>query len=151
MVSPVCATPEYLEQYGKPDTPDELVNHKCLLLAMPGFNRSNWKFTDKQGHTKEVVVKEFLCTSNAIALKQCVLAGMGITLQAGWMVGRELRDGSLIDLFPDHDVTAALDEAAAWVLYPSRNYVPQKVRVFVDFFKEKFQAGAPWDQSARGN
>ncbi|PSP07763.1 MAG: hypothetical protein BRC54_03660 [Cyanobacteria bacterium SW_7_48_12] len=118
MVSPVCATPEYLEQYGKPDTPDELVNHKCLLLAMPGFTRSNWKFTDKQGHTKEVAVNEFLCTSNAIALKEN---------------------------------TAALDEAAAWVLYPSRNYVPQKVRVFVDFFKEKFQAGAPWDQSARGN
>jgi DNA-binding transcriptional LysR family regulator len=41
--------------------------------------------------------RETLRTSNAMALKQCALAGMGITLEARWMVGRELRARTLID------------------------------------------------------
>lgn len=146
MIARVCATPEYLRRHGRPATPDDLLHHRCLLLALPGFSRNNWKFTDGQGRTKEIAVNALLRTSNAMALKQCALADMGITLQARWMVGKELRDGRLIDLFPEYQVTAALDDAAAWLLYPSRTYIPQKVRVFVDFLRDKFKDGAPWDQ-----
>ena len=81
-----------------------------------------------------------------MALKQCALAGMGITLQARWMVGREIREGILIDVFPDYEVTAALDDVAAWLVYPSRKYVPQKVRVFVDFLRQQFKHGPPGDR-----
>jgi DNA-binding transcriptional LysR family regulator len=145
MVSRVCATPEYLARHGRPATPEDLAQHNCLVLAQPGFDRSRWKFTDINGRTREIAVPELLRTSNAVALKQCALAGMGITLQARWLVGRELRDGRLIDLFPGYEVTSALDEAAAWLLYSSRNYLPQKVRVFVDFLRQKFKDGPPWD------
>ena len=142
----VCATPMYLRRYGRPQTPDDVMQHHCLHLTQPGFTRSNWKFTDAEGRTTEIIVNGRLRTSNAMALKQCALAGMGITLQARWMVGKELRAGQLIDLFPNYHVTAALDDAAAWLLYPSRTYLPQKVRVFVDFLANKFKDGPPWDQ-----
>lgn len=142
----VCATPEYLAKHGRPKTPEDLTQHDCLLLALPGFTRSNWRFTDKKG-SREIAVKETLRTSNAIALKQCALNHMGIILQATWIVGRELREGTLVDLFPDHTVTAATSDAAAWAVYPSRNYTPQKVKVFVEFLKEKFRQGAPWAQT----
>jgi DNA-binding transcriptional LysR family regulator len=145
MVARVCASPAYLRAHGRPHTPAELAEHRCLALALPGFSRSHWKFTDSEGRTTEVAVRETLRTSNAMALKQCALAGMGITLQARWMVGRELRAGSLLDLFPDYAVTAALDEAAAWLLYPSRTYVPQKVQTFVAFLREQFRHGPPGD------
>jgi DNA-binding transcriptional LysR family regulator len=146
MIARVCATPQYLRVHGTPETPDDLIRHRCLLLALPGFTRANWKFTDAQGRSKEITVNALLRTSNAMALKQCALAGMGITLQARWMVGKELREGSLVDIFPEYQVTAALDDAAAWLLYPSRTYIPQKVRVFVDFLIKKFKHGPPWDQ-----
>jgi DNA-binding transcriptional LysR family regulator len=146
MISRVCATPQYLKEYGTPQTPPELINHRCLLLALTGFSRSNWKFTDKEGGVQEIVVGEYVRTSNAMALKQCALAGMGITLQAKWMIGRELKEGKLVDLFPDYEVTAAIDDAAAWLLYPSREYLPLKVRVFVEFLKQKFKNGSPWEQ-----
>ncbi|MBC8161635.1 MAG: LysR family transcriptional regulator, partial [Roseiflexaceae bacterium] len=115
MVARVCATPTYLRAHGHPQTPEELAHHRCLLLALPGFSRSNWKFTDTTGQTTEIMVNALLRTSNAMALKQCALAGMGITLQARWMVGREIRAGTLVDVFPDYEVTAALDDAAAWL------------------------------------
>jgi len=146
MEARVCATPAYLRAHGQPRLPAELAQHRCLVLALPGFSRSHWKFTDTVGQTTEVSVSETLRTSNAMALKQCALAGMGITLQARWMVGRELRAGTLVDLFPDYTVTAALDEAAAWLLYPSRTYVPLKVQAFVAFLREQFRHGPPGDR-----
>lgn len=150
MEARVCAAPAYLRAHGHPRTPAELAEHRCLVLALPGFSRSHWKFTDAQGRASEVAVSEALRTSNAMALKQCALAGMGITLQARWMVGRELRAGALVDVFPDHTVTAALDAAAAWLLYPSRTYVPQKVQAFVAFLREQFRDGPPGDRPAPG-
>jgi DNA-binding transcriptional LysR family regulator len=41
----------------------------------------------------------------------------------------------LVHLFADHDVTATDFETAAWVLYPSRAYLPLKTRVFIDHLK----------------
>lgn len=146
MEARVCASPAYLRTHGHPRTPGELANHPCLVLVLPGFSRSHWRFTDRAGQTTEVAVHELLRTSNAMALTQCALAGMGITLQARWMVGRELRARTLIDLFPDHRVTAALDDAAAWLLYPSRTYVPLKVQAFVAFLREQFRHGPPGDR-----
>lgn len=151
MVSSVCAAPAYLERYGRPVEPKDLEQHRCLLLALSGFARNSWKFTDRAGNRQEISINEFLRTSNAMALKQCALSGMGIILQGRWVVGRELHEGSLVDLFPDYEVTAALDDAAAWALYPSRSFVPQKVRVFVDFLKSKFRNGAPWEQKPQSS
>jgi len=149
MISKICASPSYIEAHGQPRAPQDLEGHKCLQLAMPGFG-ARWRLRDRKGTVTDVPVQGPLRTSNAIALKQCALAGMGIVLQARWIVGRELREGSLVDLFPDHDVTAANFEApAVWLLYPSRAYLPLKVRVFADFLKEKFKNAPPWDTPTR--
>jgi DNA-binding transcriptional LysR family regulator len=55
----------------------------------------------------------------------------------------ELRKGILVELFPDYHATASEFDVAAWMLYPSRSYLPRKVRVFADFLKERFRAGPP--------
>jgi DNA-binding transcriptional LysR family regulator len=41
-----------------------------------------------------------------------------------------------IRLLQDYDVTATDFSTAAWLVYPSRAYVPLKVRVFIDFLKQ---------------
>lgn len=146
MVTRVCATPEYLHRFGQPKSPTDLKNHNCLVLGYRGFHRNQWRFISKNTHKVDTVqVNEYLRTSNAMALKMCAMAGMGITLQARWMIGRELKEESLTDLFPQYHVSAALSDPAAWILYPSRNFVPRKVRVFLDYLKDKFKNGPPWD------
>lgn len=146
LIARVCATPAYLRHYGRPETPAALAQHRCLLLDLPGFSRNTWTFIDAEDQKTEVVVTAVLRSSNALVLKQCGLAGMGVMVQARWMVGSELRTEELIDLFPAYTVTAALDDAAAWLVYPSRSYVPQKVKVFVDFLRQHFRHGPPGDQ-----
>ncbi len=60
---------------------------------------------------------------------------MGLALLPNWLIDEDLRTGTLIDVFPDYDVTATNFSTAAWLVYPSRAYIPLKVRVFIDFLK----------------
>jgi hypothetical protein len=62
------------------------------------------------------------------------------------MVEGELRVGALVDRLPDYTMSAALDDAAAWLVYPSRSYVPQNVEVLIDFLRQQFRHGLPGDR-----
>lgn len=144
LVMRACASPAYLARRGRPAGPAELAGHDCLVLAMPGFG-SRWRFRATDGSVEEVSVAARVTTSNGVALKRFALAGMGVSLQSRWTGGRELRTGELVDLFPDFEATASSFDNAMWVIYPSRAYLPLKVRAFVDFLKDKFRNGPPWD------
>ena len=148
MVSVVCASPGYLSRRGRPRAPGDLPDHDCLLFPMPGWS-TRWRFRDSQGRISEAPVNARLTISNALALGQCALAGMGLSLLPRWIIGRELYDGSLVDVFPDHEVTATDFDTAAWLLYPSRSYLPLKVRAFVDFLEQTFHRGAPGESPTR--
>ena len=131
----VCASPSYLAYHERPHAPEDLAQHACLLFALPDF-RSRWRFRDKHGAVQEVPVHGDVTVLNALALRECALAGMGPVLLAHWLVDTDIAEGRLIDLFPDHRVTATDFDTAAWLLYPSRAYLPNKVRVMLDFLKE---------------
>lgn len=148
MRSRVCASPEYLARHGRPSEPADLAAHHCLLLDMPGFG-NRWLFHDKAGDEIHVDVEGRIKTSNAIALKQLALAGSGIILQGDWIIGRELEEGTLIDLFPSHDATASYFDNAAWTLRPSRSHEPAKTRVFLSFIHRAFATGPPWARDDR--
>jgi DNA-binding transcriptional LysR family regulator len=131
----VCASPQYLTQSGHPNSPSEIDRHNCLLFPLTGF-RSKWRFKHPDRSETEVFVRGHTIISNAIALQQCAMAGMGLALLPNWLVGDDLRDGRLVDVFPSYEVTATEFGTAAWLVYPSRAYVPLKVRVFIDFLKQ---------------
>lgn len=130
----VCASPAYLKTAPKLWAPPDLSRHSCLLFPYPGY-RSQWRFRAKSGEVIEVPVHGTVTISNALALHRAALDGLGPVLLADWLVGNDLQRGSLVDLFPKHEATATDFDTAAWVLYPSRAYVPRKVRAFIDFLK----------------
>lgn len=131
----VCASPQYLQPKGKPQTPKELEQHNCLLFPLAGF-RSKWIFRNRRGSIQEIFVGGRTIISNAIALQQCAIAGMGVALLPDWLIDEDIRTGNLVNLFPDYEVTATDFNTAAWLVYPSRAYVPLKVQVFADQLKK---------------
>ena len=134
MLYRVCASPGYLRQQGKPDSPNAIANHNCLLFPLTGF-RSRWIFKNQQGQITTVSIQGRTVISNAVALQQCAIADMGIALLPHWLVDSSLAQGVLIDLFPDYQVTATEFDTAAWLVYPSRSYIPLKVLAFIDALK----------------
>jgi DNA-binding transcriptional LysR family regulator len=138
----VCASPEYLRARGRPKTPHHLERHDCLRHPVQGYS-ARWRFRKAQGDTFEVPILGRIVANSGAALVQSAIAGMGIVMLPRWLLADELRKGTLVELFADYRATASEFDVAAWMIYPSRSYLPRKVRVFADFLKEKFRAGAP--------
>jgi DNA-binding transcriptional LysR family regulator len=134
----VCASPAYVAGHGTPATPAQLVAHKCVVFDLPGF-RDRWLFRARNGDTTDISIASDLKVSSALAVRQCALDGLGPVLIGHWNVDADLVAGRLIDLFPDYEVTATDFETAAWIIYPSRAYLPAKVRAFIDFIRERLR------------
>lgn len=126
------AAPEFVERHGKLANPVMLGNLDCLRFTLPGY-RSHWRFRDRAGVVTEVPITGKLLISNALALRAAAVAGLGPCLLADWLIQEDLEAGRLIDLFPDYDCTATSFDTAAWLLYPSRSYLPGRTRAMVDF------------------
>ncbi|WP_298976821.1 LysR family transcriptional regulator [uncultured Roseobacter sp.] len=130
----VVASPAYLARHPVAGPPSVLKDHECLRFALPGF-QDHWHFERVGGTRVDVPISGKSLFSNALALRDATRCGMGIALLADWLVQDDLRSGRLTDVFPDVRCTATDFDTAAWLLYPSRTYLPSKVRVMIDFLR----------------
>ncbi|MEM9303649.1 MAG: LysR family transcriptional regulator [Pseudomonadota bacterium] len=139
----VVASPSYLAEASPIRAPVDLAEHGCTAFALPAF-RSQWLFRARRGTQREVepvTVTADVIVSSALSLRSIVLGGAGPALLADWLVGEDLAAGRLVDVLPDHEATATDFDTAAWLVYPSRAYLPQKVRVMIDFLKARLTPG----------
>ncbi|MCT8160363.1 LysR family transcriptional regulator [Pseudoruegeria sp. SHC-113] len=136
----VCAAPSYLAQHGPIAHPEDLAHHPCLRLALPEY-RNRWRFRAADGRSFEVPVSGYFVIANGLSLRQAAVDGLGPVLLADWLVARDLAAGRLVSLFPDLDCTATSFDTGAWALYPSRAFLPLKVRVMIDFLRDALTLG----------
>lgn len=134
----VCASPEYLDRVDPPQAPGDLQQHRCLVFDLPEF-RSRWRFQALNGEITEVPIEGDVVISNGLAIRACAVAGMGPALLAHWLIDGDLGAGRLVDLFPHHQVTATDFQTAAWILYPSRTFLPNKVQIMMDFLEQNLE------------
>ena len=132
----VCTSPKYLQQHEAIEQPEDITQHNCLCFPILEY-KTRWIFRDRQKNISKIGVHGRTIISNAIGLQQCAIAGMGLALLPHWLVDSEIEKGNLIKVLPDYDVTATDFNTSVWFVYPSRNYVPLKVKVFIEFFQKK--------------
>ncbi|MEH6626695.1 MAG: LysR family transcriptional regulator [Motiliproteus sp.] len=133
----ICASAGYIQQYGKPNTPQDLYQFNCLRLSTREiFNQ--WLFS-VEGQDQLIRVKGNFVTDNVEALLQQVLAGQGIARLSGFMVSREIAAGRLVPLLQDYKT----ERQQVHAVYPHRKFLAVKVRVFVDFLLQTFET-ADW-------
>jgi DNA-binding transcriptional LysR family regulator len=136
----VCASPDYIVRHGTAETLSDLTNHACIGYAFAA-NGDEWSFLGKGGTSLVVTAPCVLHCKSGHAMRAAALAGKGIVQLPTFMVGRDLREGTLLPLLkgyrvPDIDVLA---------IYPSRRHLSAKVRVMIDFLVEAFRGTSPWD------
>ncbi len=133
----ICASPEYLEHHGRPQGPGDIARHQCLLFPRVGYSL-DWLLRDRDGETTRVPISGKYLITHSDSIRQCALAGLGLALLPDWLIEDEIEKGRLIRLFPEYDVSATDYDSAVWILYPSRQYLPLKARVFIDFLLARF-------------
>lgn len=129
----LCASPDYLQKYGSPQTPKELEQHSCLNFSR--LATGNIWHLSRQNQQIAVPVKGRLRADNGEALYQAVLGGCGIALGATYIVGDALRSGQLETVLDDWKVPTTDIFAVLGV----GQYVPSKTQVFIDFLVERFR------------
>ncbi|MFA0442094.1 LysR family transcriptional regulator [Vibrio sp. 10N.286.49.C2] len=139
----VCASPDYLEQYGEPQTPQDLVKHRCINLA----GLDSWNFNTSSGM---VTVKTHGCirTDNGDAIREATIDGLGISINSTWSAYQGLASGQLVEILQDSPL---VQETALWAVYPSSRLIAPKVRAFIDYFADYFGQPPYWDVLQQGN
>ncbi len=132
----VCASPDFVKNNKVTENPESISELDCLRFSIPGY-RDAWKF--RHPHQKEisVPVSGHLLISHGMTMTACAVAGLGVALLPDWLCREELADGRLINLFPDYECAAADFDTSTWLVYPSRDYIPLKLSVFVDCLKQQ--------------
>src|ERR1700724_2190356 len=125
------AAPSYLKRHKHPATPQDLVTDRHILIDYrdPETGRPfEWEFHRGRRIVK-VPTNGRIIVSDIITMHSLCLAGYGIVQVMENAVSRLLRQGKLIDLFPDWP-----DERFPfYAVYPSRKHLPAKTRAFLDF------------------
>ncbi|MCG7757378.1 MAG: LysR family transcriptional regulator [Nitrosomonas sp.] len=137
----LCATPQYFQQRGTPQTPADLVNHNCLDCALSP-EQGYWRFDGPEGKIK-VPVSGTLRINDNDALAQAVLYGLGIALLPTYTIGMELQNGRLQTVLPDYLSV----ERHIYACYLPSRHLPIKIRAFINFLAEHVGDMPYWDRS----
>ena len=123
------ASPAYLEKYGRPKHPADLIHHSCIQFRNPATGRPfPWEF-HRDGQVETVKTSGRLLLSDVgTMLGECV-AGTGVAQVMALGIQELLDRNRLVDLFPDWPG----ERFPLYALHPSRHLPPAKVRAFIDF------------------
>ena len=132
----VAASPEYLGRHGTPSSPDDLRSHSMLLYLYA--NRPHeLNFTDKAGDATTVPVRGLLESNDGQIIRAAALSGLGLLVQPRFVIHDDIVAGRLIPVLDHWDLPRLTINMA----YPSRRFLPAKVRSFVEFVGERFTDG----------
>lgn len=134
----LCASPEYLSAHGTPQHPSELAQH-AVISYVYWSTRDEWQFDGPEGPVS-VKTRPIIHTNSGDTCRAAALAHQGIVLQPGFMVGRDVAEGTLVELMPQYKSL----EMGIYAVYPTRKHVPAKVRVLIDFLQQHFSAQRAW-------
>jgi DNA-binding transcriptional LysR family regulator len=130
----LVASEAYLAARGTPKSLDELLQHDCLVNALKSPTRY-WRFTGPEGPTS-IRVTGSMRANFGEPLRHAALLGHGISMHPQYMVARDIREKALHVVLPNFQ-PIGLD---IYAVYPSRHNMPGRVRLFLEFLREKFQA-----------
>lgn len=137
-VSPrlLVASPAYLKAHGAPQAPAQLAEHEYIRFAWLSTGDKLELSDGKESVT--VATHGRYRVNNALAIRDTLAAGGGIGLCPEWLVHDLLARRKLRRVLrgwqgPGQELN---------LLYPSRRYLPHRVRLMLDYLQQRFAAQA---------
>ncbi|WP_027329978.1 LysR family transcriptional regulator [Marinimicrobium agarilyticum] len=135
-----CASPEYLAKAGRPEAPEQLSEHDCLVFRFPVDGRIlRWGFV-RNGLRFDAPVRATLISDDIDTLAQMAVAGGGITRLGAFIAEPLIERGQLVELFTptsEADVQAEIEPLEFYLCVRHRRELTPKVRAFSDYLVEQ--------------
>lgn len=124
-----CASPEYLEKYGVPKKPSDLVEHRIITHTM---RQPNNVIKFKTGES--INFEPVLYFNDTRAMRRGALHGVGIVQLHDYIVADDLKKNRLVEILSKH--TEQKKTIPIHISYLQSSHVHIKIRKFIDFMVE---------------
>lgn len=131
----LCAAPSYVAVHGLPQTLEDLCHHECINFRISSGRVFEWEFK-VDGHMRKYLPTARLMFNDSDLVLQAVLQGWGIAQIAGYQVCDHIAAKELVVALARH----APDDRGHYICYLSRQHLPARIRVFIDFMTEHIRA-----------
>jgi DNA-binding transcriptional LysR family regulator len=141
----VCASPSYLATFGAPQTPQDLLQHNCLLFQLSNRINDVWEFipnpttaaNDSQQAASELIkirVSSNRSTNDGDVVRRWTIAGKGISYKSRLDMSEDLRAGRVVRILPQYR-SPNIDLN---LMSPTRKQITPAVLLLRDMLREKF-------------
>lgn len=129
-----CVSPAYLATHGMPEHPNDLANHRLVHYANSGGAvEAGFEYVPLEGGEPVMVpMAGALTVDNSTAYTAACLAGLGIIQTPAMGIQQQLAKGELVEVLPGFQAAPM----PASLIYPHREYQPERVRVFMDWLSD---------------
>jgi DNA-binding transcriptional LysR family regulator len=131
----LCASPAYADRHGLPASVDDIADHGCVNFKLASGRVFEWEFK-VAGQLRKVAPPGMLTFNDADLVLQSVLDGGGLAQMAAYQVCDHLRAGRLVACLPQY----APDDRGHYLCFLSRQHLPTRMRVFIDYMTEQIRA-----------
>ncbi len=139
----VCATTEYLDENGRPEHPDELATHTCVVYRNRSTGRPlDWGFRLKNG-LEAWKPEARLVVDDPNAVAQAALTGAGLAQMPAYLFVDGLRERVLEEVLQSYRPP----ELPVYIAYLDRRFVSPRIRAFVDFLIDHTSEITVWDEN----
>lgn len=137
----LCASPSYLKEKGTPKEPDDLANHNCLAMVRNAQPLVTWHF-QKDENQYSISIKPARSTNDGALIRSWAVKGAGIALKSYCDVASDIKAKRLRTVMSEYTQDfgrkGVSSGADLHVIYPSREYLPERVRAFINVLAVHF-------------
>lgn len=127
-----CASPDYLNEYGIPETPEELLKHRAIHYFSASTRRVNELHFVRGNETRSVAVNgNAAVNETGLYIKMC-LEGFGLAQLAENIVSEHLQKGALVEVLADWQPPSV----PVTLLYPHQRFLSPTVRAFTEWMTD---------------
>ena len=130
----IVGSHDYLKRNGIPKNINDLSNHQSLNYSFDSRNKF-WRIPGLDGEERQIRGKNSLTVNDGKSLMMAAKAGLGLAYLPCFIYGEKIKDGSLQKVLTD----LKLPELGVYVVYPSLDHIPPKLRVFIDYLSAHFK------------
>ena len=134
------ASPDYLQRHGEPTHPSELAERECLVY-LPA-HQDGWSFL-VDGVMQSFPARGRMRANNGDALLEAAIRGLGISVQPSFIAAAAIEAGSVREILSGFQ----MPELGIYALLPGNRYVPQRVRLLIDYLAERIGDHPYWEAS----
>lgn len=126
----ICASPTYLEKHSQPKTPQQLIDHRCLVYSSEK-SIDQWPFYENNKPIT-IPVKSRVASNSVQVLLQAAIDGQGIARLPYFAVKESENSGILQIILSDYNV----QDTPVYAIFSQSRVIPPRVHAFIKFLEK---------------